>query len=515
MPRLRLFLAWVAMLPAAWPAAAATSPLEGLDGFVSRVMATWQVPGMAVAAVRGDTPVLVATYGFRDAEGTRPVTPHTLFALGSIAKSLTVAGLGLLVDEGRLDWDTPVRTYLPDFRLMDPRASARITPRDMVTHRSGLPRHDVLWYADAFSRAEMVRRLRFLKPTRDLGTTFQYQNLMVMAAGYLAGRLVGTSWEDFTRRRLLDPLGMRHSYLSVARFRAAPDRALPYFLGDAGRVPTPLRNTHEMAPAAGLYADVTDMVRYLRFHMGKGALGSRRLLSRAAAEAMQTPVIAVPDRPGNVPYGEPGGTSYGMGFFVTTYRGRKFVYHPGVIDGYKAVLSFMPDDGLGVVVMSNLSGANQAPTIVARNLYDRLLGLAPLPWSRRIREAERRRAAEDVAASAEAPNPLPGTRPTHPLAAYAGIYEHPAYGRIRIARTGSGLAGRFHRIAFALRHLTGDVWEVLETAWPLRKGLRLAFRTDAAGRVERLETPLADGPSYPYKVGDVTFRRVADAPAGR
>jgi CubicO group peptidase (beta-lactamase class C family) len=489
--------------------AAEPPALSGFDADATRVMADWQVPGMAVGVVHGDTVVLSRAYGYRDATGRRPVTPQTLFALGSITKSLTVSGLGILADEGLLDWDKPVRAYLPEFRLMDAEAGAAITARDMVTHRSGLPRHDVLWYAGAFGRDELVRRLRFLKPTRPLGTTFQYQNLMVMTAGYLAGRLAGTSWEDFTRRRLLQPLAMTDSRLSFAEFRDAPDRTSPHFLAGNRRTATPLRDTDPIGPASALYSNLPDMLTYLRFHMGVGRIGPRRLLSRANAEAMRTPRIAVPGVPGAIPFDDAGETAYGMGFFLSTYRGHRLVYHPGVIDGYKGLLSFMPDAGIGVIVLTNLSGDNQAPDIVTRNLYDRLLGLDRLPWAERFMTAHRQRVSRPRAADRGVPPP-----PSRNPAAYAGVYEHPAYGPIHIIDDGGGLKGRFHRIGFAMRHIGGDVWQVPETAWPLRQGLRITFLTDAGGNIGRLKTPLADGPTYPYKVGDVIFRRVSD-PAAR
>ena len=210
MTKLRiLWLCLVLIVPRPAGAAPEEAPaqLEGFDAFVTQVMADWQVPGLALAAVRDGRVVVSRVYGLRDPERGLPVTPRTLFAIGSVTKTFTATGLAILAEEGRLDWDRPVRQYLPDFALMDPRASREITPRDLVSHRSGLPRHDVLWYAEAFDRAEMLARLRHLKPTKALRKTFQYQNLMFMAAGVLAGRLDGTTWEDFTRRRLLDPLG--------------------------------------------------------------------------------------------------------------------------------------------------------------------------------------------------------------------------------------------------------------------------------------------------------------------
>lgn len=505
----RLPILWLLLLLfAPGQARAAEAPggrdrFEGFDRFVAEVMAEWQVPGLAVAAVEHGAVVLCRAYGLRDPERGLPVTRRTLFAIGSVTKTFTATGLAILVDEGRLDWDRPVRDYLPDFALMDPRASREITPRDLVSHRSGLPRHDVLWYAEAFDRAELLARLRYLRPTKALGETFQYQNLMFMTAGVLAGRLAGSRWEDFIRRRLLDPLGMTGTRLSLGAFLAAPEIALPYFPGEAGREAIAFRDTDEIAPAGGIYSNIEDMVRYLRFHLGDGRLDGRRILSPEGAEELGRVQIRLA-RAGAPK--ETGTVGYGLGFYVARYRGHRVLRHGGAIDGYLSRFSFMPEDGLGLVVLSNLSGGNPVPRLVAYNLYDRLLGLEPLPWAERRREADRLRAARKAAEPPYAP-PADAAPPARPLDAYAGRYVHPAYGVITIEQRGDGLAGWFNDIGFALAHHDGETWRVPETAWPLREGLEMTFLTDAAGRVDRLATPIADGPTYRFNPGEMIFLR--------
>ena len=166
----------VSLVPAAAlarQAARAENPaaLAGLDEFVAAIQKDWKVPGVAVAVVKDGQVIHAKGYGYRDLEKKLPVTTQTVFAIGSITKSFTVTALGMLADEGKLDWDRPVREYLPEFRLYDAAASERMTPRDLVTHRSGLPRHDALWYNSGFSRREMVERLRYLEPSKDFRST--------------------------------------------------------------------------------------------------------------------------------------------------------------------------------------------------------------------------------------------------------------------------------------------------------------------------------------------------------
>lgn len=493
-----------ALIAAAVPAAAQSNFVADLDRLVSRAMAAWHVPGLAVAVVEGERIVAMRTYGVRDGARRLPVTPRTLFAIGSVTKSFTVAGLALLAADGRIVWDRPVVTYLPNFGLHDKRQSAAITVRDLVTHRAGLPRHDALWYFNVYSRAELVRRMRHLVPVAGIGEAFQYHNMMVMVAGYLAERVARKPWEAFTRERILKPLGMVDTRLSLAGFLEAGDRAEPYFPAQGGVVPVPLRDTDVMGPAASVYSNLRDMTVWLRFQLGLGAVDGRRVLSQKAMADIRIPRIRIPG-----PAGDPalGPESYAMGLYVVAYRGNMVLRHPGVIDGYSALLSFMPGRGAGLVVLTNMSGRNPVPTIVERYIYDRALARPPLPWLERHIEAEEK-AAKIAVEKAPAEPPASGA-PGHDLRVFAGAYEHPAYGtmHISLAPDGAGLVGLLNNVRFTLRHLRGETWTVAETAWPLRQGLRIAFSMNSAGVFDRLSTPLADSPNYRLKAGDLVFDR--------
>lgn len=484
-------------------AAVLTAPRPGRadslpDRTVRDAMAVWQVPGLAVAVVRRGAGVTVRVYGQRDVERNLPVTPRTLFATGSITKSLTALGLAMLAEDGRLDWDTPVANLAPGFRVHRAPPTGAVTLRHMLTHRTGMPRHDALWYLGVFDRAALMRRLRHLAPAAPLGSVFAYNNLMVAAAGYIAGRLAGRSWETLTRQRILAPLGMDRAKLSLAAFLAAPDRAAGYFPGEHGRVRIDARDTDAIGPAAALYADVTDMARYVRFHLADGAPDGRPPANAATVRLLRTPQTATGEA---AEFPEIGAAQYGLGFYVTRYRGRRLVYHPGVIDGYAGMISFLPDDGLGMIVMSNLSGRNPVPAIVTYAVYDRLLGLPPLPWVERFGAPA---AAAREARPADPPIVSTGP-PLRPVAAYTGAFDNPAYGRLEIRAAGKGLEGALHHLRFALVHDRDDSWLVPDTVWPLRKGLKMNFHFDGGGTAVRLTTPLADGPTYRLPAGDIVF----------
>src|SRR5579885_1593422 len=188
--------------------------LEGIEDFVRRMLEEWKVQGCAVAIIKDGEILLSQGFGLRNTAEGLEVTPETLFPIASCTKAFTATSVALLADEGKLDWDTPVRKYLPSFRLFDSFATERMTPRDLVTHRSGLPRHDLMWYHSTRSRQELFDRLQYLEPSKDFRSLWQYQNLMYMTAGYLAGEVAGQSWEDLVQKRLFDPLGMTSSNFS-------------------------------------------------------------------------------------------------------------------------------------------------------------------------------------------------------------------------------------------------------------------------------------------------------------
>ena len=205
---------------------------ENLDNLVREAMDEWQVPGLALAVARDGEPDWVKAYGLRDVEAGLPVTVDTQFILCSVTKSFTALGLAMLVDEGRLDWAKPVRDYLPEFRLHDAVATERVTTTDLLCHRTGLPRHDWIWMPADISRAEMLAALRYLESSKDIRAAYQYCNLGYVAAGMVAERISGQTWEDFTRERIMKPLGMVHTDFSDADLERAPDSARPYIVHD-------------------------------------------------------------------------------------------------------------------------------------------------------------------------------------------------------------------------------------------------------------------------------------------
>lgn len=495
-----ILLASAAAQTSAARAAAQKPTLGDFDAYAARIMKDWKVPGLAIAVVQDGKVVLLKGYGYRDVEKNLPVTARTLFGIGSISKSFTVTSMGMLVDEGKLDWDKPVRNYLPAFKLYDPVSSERVTPRDLITHRTGLPRHDAVWYSSDFSRADLVRRLQYLEPSKQLRYTYQYNNLMFMTAGYMVGQITGATWEDFVRRRILTPLGMPDTNFSVADSQKSADFALPYQNAKDAVKLMPFHNVDALGPAGSINSTAQDMAQYLMFHMSKGMHGGTYLLSENNSNQMQIPQMV---EPSSERWKEIGLASYGLAFNVSAYRGHKMVSHGGAIDGFTAQFAFLPQDQIGVVALANLDAEKDpVPIMVVYNVFDRLLGLDQVAWNQRFTEDERKeKASEDAAKQQGFTLQKPGTRPSHDLKDYVGEYENPGYGIVKIAPDGDSLKMSLNLLTAPLRHFHYDVFEVPENPVDPLEKTKVLFATDLAGNISSLSMPLQPD------VQDIVFTR--------
>lgn len=476
---------------------AAAQKLDGFDAFAKQELLDWKCDGFAIAVVQDGKVILSKGYGLRDVKKNLPVTEKTLFAIGSATKSFTVTSLGVLVDQGKLDWDKPVRDYLPDFRLWDQFATERMTPRDLVTHRSGLPRHDLMWYNSPFSRRELFERLRYLEPNKDFRTTFQYQNLMFMTAGYLAAHVAGMTWEEHVRKVIFEPLGMTSSNFSVTESQKSADFSQPYQVVNDIVVDIPFRNIDSIGPAGSINSNIEDMTKYIQMHLANG----KGVLSAANEMQMMVPQMAIqapsPDK-------ELGDLAYGMGFFVTSYRGHKFVHHGGNIDGFSSLVAFLPQDNIGLVILTN-QNASALPAVVAYKVWDRLLGLGQIDWTARVKQQRAMtKASEDAAKQKGYTTQRTGTHPSHDLEEYAGEYEHPGYGIVKIEQGSGSLKLDYHGLGGVLKHFHYDVFQVPKDDLNPFSEEKLQFHANLAGDIDSLEIPLEPA------VKDITFVRLGD-----
>ena len=411
--------------------------------------------------------------------------------------------MGTLVDEGKLEWDEPVIQYLPEFRLYDEYATQHITPRDLVTHRSGLPRHDLVWYNSSLSREELVKRMRYLPPNKDLRETWQYNNLMFMTAGYLVGRLTGGTWEAAVRQRIFEPLDMVYSNFSVIESQQSPDFALPYEEKDDEIRLMQFRNIDNIGPAGSINSCIEDMTKWLICQLDKGKFGGRSIVQESTLMDMHTPHMAIAAVP-TEPEVSPG--SYGLGWMIDSYRGHLRVRHGGGIDGFTTLVTLFPRDRIGVVAFANHNGS-ALPGLSTLHAVDRIFGYDDKDWNAdALTEHETNKKAQKEADEKKAIARKSDTTPSHPLAEYVGEYEHPGYGVIKVSRAGDALAMTFNGIETLLEHWHYDVFNGLEnTEDHTFEDFKIRFLTNMKGDIDAITATLE------LMVDEMIFQRKPDS----
>lgn len=464
--------------------------LEGFAQFAEKALADWDVPGTAVAVVQGDRVIYAEGFGFCNVKEKQKVSAETVFAIGSSSKAFTSMSVGMMVDDEKLDWDTPVRRYLPNFEMHDAVATDRLTLRDMLSHRSGLPRNDLMWYNSTASREEMIERLRYLEPSKDFRTTWQYQNHMYMTAGYVAGKANDSSWEELVAERIFKPLGMSHSNFSVLETQQTPNYALPYEEKKGEVHEIPFRDISTIGPAGSINSTVMDMANWLTLHLNDGVFQEKRLISEKSLKEMHTPQMACQLFPWK--FKEMPISSYGMAWFIEPYRGHQMLHHGGNVDGFSALVTFLPEEKIGLVVLTNLN-STVLPYVLTYNLMDRLLGLDEIDWSGRLKsEYEKLKDAAEKEKAKLRSERKEGTTPSHALAEYVGTYVFPGYGAVRVTQTSEGqLEAEYNGIQMRLTHHHYDSFEVNQPSFDMT--LLGSFATDVKGRVHSLSLPLEPG----------------------
>lgn len=474
--------------------------LEKTRAFCDSMLAVWEPPGFAVGVVYDGKVVFLEGFGYRNLEDSLPVTPQTLYAIGSTTKAFTTVAMGMLSDDGLLDWNEKVINYLPDFRLKDEYATLHMTAIDLVTHISGMPRHDLLWYNSPFSREEIFERMRYLDFNEELRASFQYNNLMFMTAGYMVGKLANTTWEDFVEENILLPLEMLNTNFSVTVSQQSDDYALPYTYEDDSVVLTEFRNLDNVGPAGSINSCIEDMVNWLMLNLNKGKFNGRRLISEVELERIHTPhVIAGAMSPSQ--YKENSFAAYGLGWAVQYYRGHRRVWHNGGIDGFYTHLNLYPDDDLGIITFVNLPG-NRVIDVVSYYIADLFMGLKPVDWNSRFKGIDIGEEEEKEDEEPEKEEPVKNTKPSHRLEDYAGQYEHPAYGTLAIEYRNKKLFAAFNNIQTRLEHWHYDVFRATDDAW---EDTRVNFLANIKGDIDRISVPLEPA------VDNIIFTKKPDA----
>jgi CubicO group peptidase (beta-lactamase class C family) len=475
-------------------AARKSGPLEGLDGYIGAALRDWEVPGLAIAVVKDDAVVLAKGYGVRKLGERTPVDEHTIFAIASCSKAFTAAALAMLVDEGKIAWDDPVTKHLRDFQLHDTYSSREITVRDLLCHRSGLPRYDMIWYASAASRDDILRRLRHAKPNTSFRSQFGYQNIMFLAAGQVLPAVAGTSWDEFVKARIFTPLGMKSSSTSIRSFRDSDPVATPHQRIDDKLEVIRWRNIDNAGPAGSINSTVADMAQWIRLQLGEGVYDGKRLLTSKAIRDMHTPQTVI--RPeGMGPEGRywevlhPGSRLlvYGLGWVLREYRGRVLVQHGGSIDGMRSVTILVPEEKLGLVILTN-RGGQVLPEAIGQRVLDAYLGAPPRDWSAEMLEVHKAREKQGRDAEKKLDKErIAGTKPSLALEKYEGAYRDTLYGDVTVSRDNGKLRVRFGpSLVGNLEHWHFDTFRATWTDRTFGKGL-VTFRLNNKGEPDEVQ----------------------------
>ncbi|HEV3324524.1 MAG TPA: serine hydrolase [Puia sp.] len=471
----------------------ATAGLDAsLDTAFARVLKDWHAAGFAVAIVEKNKVIYAKGFGYRDWDGKLPVTPHTLFAIGSCTKAFTASLIGILQQEGRLDIDKPVRDYLPELKFYNPAMDETITLRDMMCHRTGLPRHDLSWYLFGnVNRDSMVRKIQYMEPTAGIREKWQYNNFMFAAQGVVVEKLTGKSWESNITEKIFQPLGMNESYFSTKDMVSSHDAALGYGVKKDSLIDKlDYYEIAALAPAGAINSNVLDMASWVTTWINGGKFNGKEILPASyVSDATSAQMVSAGGTPSkDAP--DVFFSSYGFGWFLTSYRGHYRVEHGGNIDGFSASTSLFPSDSIGIIVLSNQNGS-QVPSIIRNILADRLLHLPYKDWDTYLKNiADKAKSDARHADSSKISDRKPGTSPSHAAADYTGIYNNPGYGSFEISLKQDSLFALFPLKTWWLKHHHYDVFDPFEKdpkdgidTSGADGGLRLQFGMDQAGAI--------------------------------
>ena len=434
--------------------------LGDLKGFVEESIKHWNVPGVALSIVKDGEVVLAEGFGFKDLENKKPMTADTIMPIGSTTKSFTSMAAAILVEEGKLDWDAPVNEYIPNFKMFDPVASRLISVRDMLCHRGGMPRHDLMWAGgtgEAFTREDLVKRVRHLENNAQFREKAQYQNHMFATVGHVIENITKKSWEDFVKEKILKPLGMKDSNFQVSESQKAPDHGLPYRHDKENKITrAEFMELGAPGPAGSINSTANDMTNWMKLVLANGTFGETKIVSEEKLKEMQKPHMHYGIMPFEFP--EVMFPSVGLGWFTDVYRGKKITHHGGNVSGFTALCAFLPDENLGICALVNMNSSFL--TYALRNeIFDRALGISGGDWNKRYKDEIDKMIAEMEKGKKEAANAkVENTKPTLELDKYLGEFLHPGYGKIIVEKNEETgwFNGIFNGRALPLNHFNYD-----------------------------------------------------------
>jgi len=494
-----------------------TKKLEGFDAYMAKTLKDWNAPGVGVGIVVNDKLVFAKGYGFRDYEKKLPFTPASMSPIASNTKLFTAVAAGMLVQQGKLTWDKPVRESVPSIRFFNDQLNNTVTLRDMLSHRTGITRHDTIWYKSDFARKQLFEKLVYLEPQEPIRETFLYNNLMFAAVGYLIELQSGKTWEQFVKERILDPLQMNSTSYSIAEMLKQPEFGvgfterrdsfelykIPYYEDIAG-----------VAPCGAIVSNIENMSHWLIALMNDGKYNGKQVLPGQVLKETLQPAIALPNTALETRgWSEILNAAYGMGRQTASYRGHLLTLHGGDLPGFHTQVSFMPQDHIGVIVFEIGNHSQPLYNIVSYNVYERLLGMDLTPWSDRQLEIRLKNKKANTEARTKAnEGRVTNTEPSHPLVAYTGTYENAAYGVMSIGTKDNQLQFEFHKMKYPMTRFHYDRFDTPDDEQDGKWSVN--FRTNPQGDIDQAVMSLDEAEAVFTRKPDVIDAKLLAQLAG-
>lgn len=471
--------------------------LKGLDVELEEVLKTWNAPGFSVVVVEKDRIIYSKGFGFRDYENQLPATPQTLYAIGSSTKAFTSGLMGKLRDDGKLKFeDSPIK-YIPELEFQNNELNNMVTIRDMMTHRTGLPRHDISWYLfSTDSRDSLVQRLAHQEPFAKVRETWYYNNFMFLLQGVISEKLYGKSWEENISDQFFQPLGMSSSTAKIEGLKNGKEAAYGYKLkNDSIITKMDYYDIAAMGPAGSINSNVEDLSNWLITWINGGKYKGEQIFSPGYIQEAISPHMVMSSAPPMAESPNLHLSSYGYGWMVSSYKGHYRVEHGGNIDGFSANIAFFPTDSVGIAVLVNQNGS-AVPNIVRNIISDKMLGVEITDWNKQIKDRmDKAKAEQDDSKRSMGTRQKKGTRTTHNLREFEGEYSHPGYGKFIIEVQNDSLYANTKRQSMWLKHVHYNVF----MPYPIENGLpdtlemsplRLNFRIGDSGDISALTVKL-------------------------
>lgn len=473
--------------------------LDGIEKQIEQLLKEWEVSGASIAIVEKDKVLMAKGFGFKDYEQKLPATENTLFAIGSCTKAFTAALFCEPVGKGTIDLDKPVQLYYPALHFKTNELNNLVSIRDMLTHRTGLPRHDFAWYSGAAtSREAIVQQIRNLEPSYSLRATFQYNNYMYIALGALLEKQLGKTWEQQIQDKFFTPLGMTRS--TTGTLEGQKDFAYGYktLNNEFKKLPFLPDYLSGVAPAGGIWSTARDMSNWLLMWTNQGKFKGKEVISNQFySEAISSQMVVQPNLPTKYTP-DYFFFNYGLGWYLANYRGHYGVGHGGNINGFSSFITFLPADSVGVFISLN---QNNSPLIRVLNnlLIDKMINAPYRDWNSLIKATIRNPQKVTSAYNSEA-------KPTHTVSQFAGTYFNDGYGKIVLTENNGLLNGTFNKWQLNLKHARYNYFSMLigeKTAVEDDNMMNAEFLIDKEGNVSGIKVP------FELAVSDIHFVKQA------